>query len=98
MFSRLQALRPDLLLRSFIESGDPDDSELRLRMAVLNYKLVPDLDFAPVTTQPNTMVRDVESMREIALLTPSDPETHWHNRFGSPRPPSYCAKFHAHSD
>ena len=60
MFSRLQALSPDLLFRSFIESSDPNHSKSSVRMAVLNYKLVPDLDFAPVTTQPNTTISGIE--------------------------------------
>ena len=98
MLSRLQARSPDLLLRRLVASSDPSDSESSLRTAVLNYKLVPNLNLASVTTQPHTMVGDVESMREMALLTPSDPETHWHNRFRSPRPPSSCAKLHAHSE
>jgi hypothetical protein len=67
MFSRLQALSPDLFLRRFIASSDPSDSELSLRMAVLNYKLVPNVDLASVTAQPHTMVGDIESMREMAL-------------------------------
>ena len=98
MLSRLQARSPDLLLRRLVASSDPSDSESSLRTAVLNYKLVPNLNLASVTTQPHTMVGDVESMREMAPLTPSDPETHWHNRFRSPRPPSSCAKLHAHSE
>jgi hypothetical protein len=77
MLSRLQARSPDLLLRRLVASSDPSDSESSLRTAVLNYKLVPNLNLASVTTQPHTMVGDVESMREMALLTPSDPETHW---------------------
>jgi hypothetical protein len=98
LLSRLQALSPDLLLRSFIETSDPNGSELRLRMAVLNYELVPHLDLASVTAQPHTMVGDIQSMRGMDIFTPGDPETHWHNRFGSSRSPSSCTKFHAHSD
>jgi hypothetical protein len=98
MLSRLQACSPDLLLRRLVASSDPSDSKSRLRTAVLNYKLVPNFNLASVTTQPHAMVGDIESMREMALLTPSDPETHWHNRFGSLRPPSSCTKFHAHSE
>jgi hypothetical protein len=67
-------------------------------MAVLDYKLVPDLYLASVTAQPHTMVGDIESMREMALLASSDPETHWDDRFGSLRPPSSCTNFHAHSE
>ncbi|MFZ3264615.1 MAG: hypothetical protein WA172_11500 [Terriglobales bacterium] len=52
-------------------------------MAVLNYKLVPHLYLATVTTQPHAMIGDIESMREMVLLTPSDPEAHWYDRFGS---------------
>jgi hypothetical protein len=98
MLTRLQALSPDLLLRRLVASSDPSDSESCLRVAVLNYKLVPNLYLASVTTQPHTMVRDIESMREMALLTSSDHDSNWHNRFGSPRPPSSCMKFHAHSE
>ena len=96
MLTRLQALSPDLLLRRLVASSDPSDSESCLRVAVLNYKLIPNLYLASVTTQSHTMVRDIESMREMALSTSSDPETHWHDRFGSLRPPFPCTKFHAH--
>jgi hypothetical protein len=98
MFSRLQALSPDLLLRSFVATSDPNHSKSSLRVAVLNYKLVPDPNFAPVTTQPHTIISGIESMREMALLISGDPETHWHNRFGSLRPSSSCRGFHAHSE
>jgi hypothetical protein len=67
-------------------------------MAVLNSELVPNLYLASVTTQPHTMIGDIESVREMALLTPGDPETHWHDRFGSLRAPSSCARFHIHSE
>jgi len=38
------------------------------------------------------MVADIESMREMAILTPGDPESHWYDRFGSLRPPFAYAK------
>jgi hypothetical protein len=98
MLSRLQALSPDLLLRKLVASSDPNDSELSLRMAVLNYKLVSNFYLASVTTQPHTTVGDIEGMREMALWTPSDHDSNWHDRFGSLRPPSSCAKFHVHSE
>jgi len=50
------------------------------------------------------VVADIESMREMAIFTPGDPESHWHDRFGSLRPPFPFAKsrnrgmFHAHSE
>jgi hypothetical protein len=61
-------------------------------MAVLNYDLVSNLHLASATTQPHTMVADIESMREMAIFIPGDPESHWHDRFGSLRPPFPCAK------
>ena len=87
MLSRLQALGPDLLLRGVLPSGDPSDSELGLRMVVLNYNLVSNLHFASITTQLHAMVADIESMREMDVFTSNDPESHWYNRFGSLRPP-----------
>jgi hypothetical protein len=98
MLPRLQALSPNLLLRRLVASSDPSDSESSLHIAALNKKLVPNLDLASVTTQSHTIVSDIESMREMALFTPSDPETHWHDRFRSLRPPFPYTKFHAHSD
>jgi hypothetical protein len=98
MFSRLQALSPDLLLRSFIESSDPNHSKSSLRMAILNYNFVSNLYLTSVPSQPNTIISGIESMREMALLTPGDLETHWYDRFGSLRPSSSCRKFHAHSE
>jgi hypothetical protein len=89
---RPQALSPDLLQRQLIGSGDPNDSESSWRVAVLDYKLVANLYLASVTTQPHTMVRDVESIGEMGIFTPGDPNSHWHNRFGSPRPPFACTK------
>jgi hypothetical protein len=56
-------------------------------MAVLNKKLVPNLYLAAVTAQSHTLVSDIESMREMALFTPSDPESYGYDRFGSLRLP-----------
>ena len=56
-------------------------------MAVLNFDLVSNLHLAPEPTQPHTMVADIKRMREMAIFTPGDPESHWHDRFGSLRPP-----------
>src|ERR1035441_9155902 len=92
LLSRLQALSPDLLLRGALASSDPCDSELCLLTAVLNYNLISDLHLASIATQLHTMVADIESMREMAILTPGDPESYWHDRFGSLRPPFACAK------
>jgi len=77
LLSRLQALSPDLLLRGVLASGDPSDSELGLRMAVLNYNLISNRHLASVTTQLHTMVAHIESMREMAIFAPGDPESHW---------------------
>ena len=76
LLSRLQALSPDLLLRGVLASGDPSDSELCLLTALLNYNLVSNLHLASITTQLHTMVADIESMREMAIFTPGDPESH----------------------
>ncbi len=86
MLSWLQALGPNLLLRRIVASSDPSDSESSLHMAVLNKKLVPNPYLAAVTTQSHTLVGDIESMREMALFTSSDPESHRYNRFSSLRP------------
>ena len=77
MLPRLQALSPDLLLRGALASHDPCDSELCLRAAVLNYDLVSNLHLASITTQLHTMVAHIESMREMAIFTSGDPESHW---------------------
>jgi hypothetical protein len=61
-------------------------------MAVLNFDLVANLHLASATTQLHPMVADIESMREMAIFTPGDPESYWHDRFGSLRPPFPCAK------
>jgi hypothetical protein len=87
MLSRLQALSPDLLLRRLVASRDPNNLELSLSMAVLNNKFVPNLDLASITTQPHTVVGDIEGMREMAVFTAGDPEAHRHDRFGSFRTP-----------
>src|ERR1035437_5012589 len=73
LLSRLQALSPDLLLRGALASGDPCNSELCFFMAVLNYDLVSNLHLASITTQLHTMVADIESMREMSILTPGLP-------------------------
>jgi hypothetical protein len=77
LLSRLQALSPDLLLRGALASNDPSDSESCLHMAVLDYNLISNLHLASITTQLHTMVADIESMREMAIFIPSDPESHW---------------------
>jgi hypothetical protein len=61
-------------------------------MAVLNFDLVANLHLASATTQLHPMVADIESMREMAIFTPGDPESHWYDRFGSLRPPLPYAK------
>ena len=101
MFSRLQALSPDLLLRRLVESSDPNDPELSLSVAVMNNKFVPNLDLASITTQSHTMVSDIEGMREMAIFTTGDPEAHRHDRFGSFRAPLCwlaCTRFHVHPE
>ena len=75
LFFRLQAHSPDLLLGRLVASGDPSDSELSLRVATLNYKFVPNLYLAPVTTQPHTMVSDIESMGETTIFIAREPGT-----------------------
>jgi hypothetical protein len=94
MLSRLQAFCPDLLLRRFVASSDPNDSESRLRMAVLNYKLVSNLYVASVTTQSNAMVGDIKRMREMAIVATVDAETDRHDRFGSLGSPFPCGLRH----
>jgi hypothetical protein len=61
-------------------------------MAVLNLDLVSNLHLALATTQLHTMVADIQSMREVAIFTPGDAESHWHDQFGSLRPPFPYAK------
>ena len=92
LLSRLQALSPDLLLRGALARNDPSDSELCLLTAVLNYNHISNLHLASIATQLHTMVADIESMREMAILTPGDPESYWYDRFGSLRPPFAYAK------
>jgi hypothetical protein len=46
-------------------------------MVVLNYNLISNLHLASITTQLHTMAADIESMREMAIFTPGDPESHW---------------------
>ena len=66
-------------------SSDPSDLELCSLIVVLNFDLVSNLHLASATTQLHTMVADIESMHEMASCTPGDPESHWHDRFGSLR-------------
>jgi hypothetical protein len=61
-------------------------------LAVVNFDLVSNLQLASETTQPHTVVADIQRVREMTLFTPSDPESHWHDRFGSLRSPFPCAK------
>jgi hypothetical protein len=62
-------------------------------MAVLNFDLVSSLHLASATTQLRTMVADIESMSEMAaIFNPGDPESYWHDRFGSLRLPFPCAR------
>ncbi len=68
-------------------SSDPNHSKMRSILAVVNFYIVSDLQLASKTTQPYTMVADIQRVREMALLAPSDPELHRHDRFGSFRPP-----------
>lgn len=80
---RLQALSPNLLLRAALASNDPSDSKVCVGLMVLNYNLVANLDLASATTQLHTIVADIEGMREMAVLSPGNPDSHWYDRFGS---------------
>jgi hypothetical protein len=73
-------------------SDDPRDPESRLIMVVLNFDLVSHLHLASAPAQLHTVVADIESMRKMAIFAPGDPESHWHDRFGSLRPPFPYAK------
>jgi hypothetical protein len=68
-------------------SDDPRDPESCLIMVVLNFDLVSNLHLASAPAQPHTVVADIEGMREMALFASGDPDSHWHDRFGSLRPP-----------
>jgi hypothetical protein len=87
MLSRLQALSPDLLLEGTLASSDPSDSKSGVRLVVLNHDLIANLHLASVITQFHTTVADIESMREMAIFTPGDPDSYWYDRFGSLRLP-----------
>jgi hypothetical protein len=66
-----------------------------VRLVVLNYDVVANLHLASATTQLHTTVADIESMREMAIFTPGDPDSHWYDRFGSLRlPPAYTKSRH----
>jgi hypothetical protein len=73
----LQALSPDLFLRGTLASSDPSDSELGVRLVVLNHNFVANFYLASATTQLHTMVADIESMREMDIFTPGDPDSYW---------------------
>jgi len=77
MLPRLQALSPDLLLGGALASNDPSDSEVGLRVVVLDYNLISNLQLASITTQLHAMVAHIESMREMDVFTSNDPESHW---------------------
>jgi hypothetical protein len=65
-------------------------------MVILNLDLVANLHLTSAPAQLHTMVADIESMRQMAILTPCDPESHWHDRFGSLRLPfPYTRSGHA---
>jgi hypothetical protein len=44
-----------------------------------NLDLVSNLKLASATRELHTMGADIESMGGMAILTPSDPESHWHD-------------------
>jgi hypothetical protein len=48
-----------------------------------NFDLVPNLKLALATTELHTMIADIESMGEMAIFSPGNPESHWHDRYGS---------------
>jgi len=96
--SRLQALSPDLHPGRDLGGSDPCDSELRSRMVILNFDLVSDLDLTSAPAELHTMVANIESVREMAILIPPDPEAYGHDRFGSLRLPFCCARSrHVHA-
>jgi hypothetical protein len=78
--------------RRALASHDPNHPELCSLVAVLNLKLVSDLQLAPESTQLHPVFTDVQRVREMALLVSGDPQSHRHDRFGSLRPPFPYAK------
>jgi len=74
---RLQALSSDLLLQRAFASSDPNDSELCLLVTVVDFDLISDIHLASETSQSHPIVADIESMREMAVFIPCDPESHW---------------------
>jgi hypothetical protein len=48
-----------------------------------NFDLVPNLKLALATTELHTMIADIESMGEMTIFSPGNPESHWHDRYGS---------------
>jgi hypothetical protein len=47
--------------------------------------VVADPHLGSATAELHTTITDIESMREMAVLTPCNPDSHWHDRFGSLR-------------
>jgi hypothetical protein len=48
-------------------------------VAIQNFDLVPNLKLALATTELHTMIADVESMGEMAIFPPGNPESHWND-------------------
>jgi hypothetical protein len=46
-----------------------------VRLVVLNHDLVANLHLASATTQLHTTVTDIESMREMDIFAPGDPDS-----------------------
>ena len=51
----------------------------------IEFRLVPNLHLGSATAELHTMIADIKGMREMAVLTPCGPDSHWHDRFGSLR-------------
>lgn len=70
--------------------SDPSNSELCVLLAVLNFDQVADLHLGSATAELHTAVADVESMREMAVIAPRDPQSHWHDRLSPISVPFRC--------
>jgi hypothetical protein len=63
--------------------GDPSNSKQCLIVAIVNLDAISDFHFASAAAEPHSPMADIESVNEMTVLAPNDPDADWHDRFGS---------------
>ena len=69
---------------------DPNNPKQRVIVAIVNLDAVSDFHLASATAELYSIMADIESVNEMTILAPSNPDAYWHDGFGPLRPLFAC--------